>query len=101
MMLLLVSGLNCGKCYGGIRFLQEVIDIERLPFGPAPIFYPQNFTVVELAPSVLQVTFRLITLLPATDDASYFLRSSLWRLAGGEWKMIFHQGTHTDAFEKA
>ncbi|MEJ2795230.1 DUF4440 domain-containing protein [Iodobacter sp. LRB] len=75
--------------------------VERLPSGPAPTFYPQNFAVVELAPSVVQVTFRLITYRPDTPDASYSLRSSLWRLSGGEWKMIFHQGTRTDAFEKA
>lgn len=74
--------------------------LDRLPAESPPMFHPQNFVLMELAPSIVHITFRLITSRPDTPEASYSLRSSIWRLSGGEWQMIFHQGTRTDAFEK-
>ena len=43
----------------------------------------------QLAEGLILLTYRLE---PLTEgDAS--LRSSIWRLTGGQWRMVFHQGT--------
>ncbi|MBY0446685.1 MAG: hypothetical protein K2Q15_15935 [Burkholderiales bacterium] len=73
--------------------------LDRLPAESPPMFHAQNFVVMELAPTVVHIAFRLITSRPDTPDG-YSLRSSIWRLSAGEWRMVFHQGTRTDAFEK-
>jgi hypothetical protein len=48
-------------------------------------YIARDFTVKELAPTVSLVTYKI--------DESATLRSSIWRLDEGQWKMVFHQGT--------
>jgi glyoxylase I family protein len=49
----------------------------------------EEFTARELAPDVALVTY--IASKPAGLRTA--LRSSIWKLTGGRWQMIFHQGT--------
>ena len=46
-----------------------------------------DFTARFLSPEVAPVTYRTVTINRET------LRSSIWRLEGGNWRMTFHQGT--------
>jgi len=47
----------------------------------------RDFQVRSLAPDVVLVTYR-----SGRGDV-FALRSSIWRLNGGKWRMAFHQGT--------
>jgi len=52
-----------------------------------------DFTARALAPNAVLVTYRSIS-----DDLSgaaerCVLRSSIWQRTGGNWQMLFHQGT--------
>ena len=53
----------------------------------------QDFVAAELAEDVVLVTYRSIR--EASDDLPErsTLRSSIWVLEGGNWRMRFHQGT--------
>jgi len=53
-----------------------------------------NFEFREVATGVVLLTYFART----TDDAGTraSLRSSLWKLVDGRWRMLFHQGTPTD-----
>lgn len=50
-------------------------------------FSVSNFAVKELAPNVILATY--IT----KEDEILTLRSSIWKLDGAAWQMVFHQGT--------
>jgi hypothetical protein len=49
-----------------------------------------NFSLQLLAPSVALLRY---TSCRHAAVAAYSLRSSLWQLQGGHWRMLFHQGT--------
>ncbi len=53
----------------------------------------EEFRVVQIADSAALVTYRACTESTRTTGAKYSLRSSLWMLRDGGWKMVFHQGT--------
>ena len=55
--------------------------------APPPIV--TDFVVRFLSPEVALVTYRAV----ATERET--LRSSLWLLSHGQWRMTFHQGTPT------
>lgn len=54
-----------------------------------------DFEFREIAAGVVLLTYFART----TDDAGSraSLRSSVWKLIDGRWRMLFHQGTPTDA----
>jgi len=56
-----------------------------------------NFDVQKLAQGVVLVTYF------ATNSAgtTWTLRSSIWKLIEGRWKMVFHQGTRTASKPRA
>jgi len=47
-----------------------------------------DFSARKLAADVALVTYRVVE--------SRTIRSSIWRLEDGRWRMVFHQGTKTD-----
>jgi len=53
----------------------------------------EEFRVVELAADAALVTYRARADSGKGRDEKYSLRSSVWVRCGGEWQMIFHQGT--------
>jgi hypothetical protein len=53
-----------------------------------------NFELHPLSDSVLLATYRIFN----EDSNQHSLRSSIWKLNEGTWKMVFHQGTKTNAF---
>lgn len=52
-----------------------------------------EFRVTLLADDVALVTYRGHRVATMQRPASDSLRSSIWRLRGGQWQMQFHQGT--------
>ena len=52
-----------------------------------------NFRVLRMAPDVALVTYGAHREATAQRPAADSLRSSIWRLCQGRWRMAFHQGT--------
>ena len=63
------------------------------PAAQARLPIVQDFVAAELAEDVVLVTYRSIR--EASEDLPEraTLRSSIWMLEGGNWRMRFHQGT--------
>ncbi|MBT2757528.1 DUF4440 domain-containing protein [Mesobacillus foraminis] len=51
-----------------------------------------DFEVHPLSDSVLLATYSIFNV----ENKQHSLRSSIWKLNEGKWKMVFHQGTKTD-----
>lgn len=51
-----------------------------------------EFKTLVLAAGVVLVTYRIVRHLSG-EQPVHWLRSSIWKLNNGQWKMIFHQGT--------
>jgi hypothetical protein len=52
-----------------------------------------DFSVNWLAEGVALVTYRGTRRILSEAKEHHFLRSSVWKLTDGQWRMIFHQGT--------
>lgn len=63
-----------------------VAALQSEPEGTITLSY---FAVVELAEGTMLVTYR------SRREGSEALRSSVWRMEAGQWRIIFHQGTPT------
>ncbi len=73
---------------GGIWYKVDVVKhLPDQPFIPRTI---SEFAVKQLSPDTALVTYHCHTgsITPFTS-----LRSSIWRLQGDRWQMVFHQGT--------
>ena len=92
--------------------LRELLADEFLEFGSSGTVYdrqaiistlsaePQarlelsEFNLLVLGPGLVLATYRTTRTAPVGAPVSA-LRSSLWKLRDGRWKMVFHQGTPT------
>ncbi len=76
------------------RIFNKEITIDRLPneetVGEMTI---TDFEIKLLAPHIVLTTFRLLK----HRSMEYSLRSSIWKLTGEQWQILFHQGTPTKA----
>jgi hypothetical protein len=61
--------------------------LEFLPLEPLRKFIVEDFVVTELSSEVILATYKAII------DQVTSLRSSIWKMNGGKWQMVFHQGT--------
>lgn len=52
-----------------------------------------DFRTSLLAPDIVLATYRASITRQDTDSATLSLRSSIWKLSSGQWRMVFHQGT--------
>jgi hypothetical protein len=52
-----------------------------------------NFRIRELAPGLVLATYVANKKGILSSQSNGSIRSSIWRLSGENWKMIFHQGT--------
>lgn len=77
----------------GIYDKQSII--EALGREPKIRIAITDFKSVSLAPDMALVTYRAVFSEPESLPAKHSLRSSIWKLTGGAWQMIFHQGTLT------
>ena len=53
-----------------------------------------DFKAVNLAPDIALVTYRAVVI-ENNNPPHHSWRSSIWKLQGGKWRMVFHQGTPT------
>lgn len=73
---------------GMIYSRAEVVGAPQME--PRPNIKAMDFKVRELVPGLILVTYRAIQ--DSTPEI-HTLRSSIWQLWGGKWKLTFHQGT--------
>jgi hypothetical protein len=59
-------------------------------FAPPSI---EDFSCRQLAEGVVLATYRTVRTDPVTQECIPTLRSSIWTIEDGVWKMRFHQGT--------
>ncbi len=59
----------------------------------------QNFECHELSENIMQVVYQCAINEEINNEPVYSLRSSIWRLKDGQWKMVFHQGTKVLPFD--
>ena len=78
---------SSGSCYGRAAALVE-IPAERAVVE----IVSDDYRVCLLAPTVAQVRYRSWYVVDGGRQRTV-LRSSLWRLHGAAWRMLFHQGT--------
>lgn len=55
----------------------------------------RDFTIKELSNDCVLATYKVIKHNELSQDVKYSLRSSIWKLFNGIWKIVFHQGTLT------
>jgi hypothetical protein len=85
--------------------LERLLSDEFVEFGASGRVYTKSDTIAALVatPSInASVTdFRVLVVVPGVILATYRTgasrRSSLWRRERDAWRMLFHQGTRTDA----
>jgi hypothetical protein len=70
---------------------------EEAAFGGSIAPQMRDFMARELAPDVVLLTYRTVGQGPDDGRAIHTLRSSVWKMIGGRWQIIFHQGTLADA----
>lgn len=85
-----------GACFG----LAEVL--ESAPLNTQNwSAVAQNFDCRQLSDYIAQVVFQCIITHDMDSEPVYSLRSSIWRLEGERWKLVFHQGTKVSPFDAA
>ena len=88
-----------------INALEELLDLDFFEYGTSGKVWTRESTIAELplelhspiiafdfegrelSPTVYQLTYK------TTRKDFDVLRSSIWKLTNGKWRMVFHQGT--------
>ncbi|MCL1126267.1 nuclear transport factor 2 family protein [Shewanella surugensis] len=71
----------------------------RIPEECSPIFTQQDHQLTMLSDNVALLTYRATINKVGESGRAYSMRSSIWRFNGNQWRMCFHQGTASSAFE--
>lgn len=88
---------------GSADALDRLVSDQFVEFGSSGRVYTKAEVIAQLlaSPSVTVsvVDFRVLAVAPDVALATYrtpgSLRSSVWRREGGDWRIVFHQGTTT------
>jgi hypothetical protein len=75
-----------GKVYGK----NEIIDA-LLKDNETSEIQATDFEFLEYCPGVAQLIYK--TRHDIKNEVQYAIRSSIWKLEGAQWRMVFHQGT--------
>ncbi|KNY25472.1 DUF4440 domain-containing protein [Pseudobacteroides cellulosolvens] len=59
----------------------------------------RDFTIKELSNGCVLATYKVIKHSELSQDVKYSLRSSIWKVFNGSWKIVFHQGTLTSKIQ--
>lgn len=84
----------------GATFTRHEVLVE---FSESPQDYAvwsQDFKSEELQPGVVLLTYRSAHVTESGELERHTLRASLWLLTPEGWRLRFHQGTPTAAFER-
>jgi hypothetical protein len=85
-----------GRSYSRDEVLREFVTEEEL----APV-HAQDFELREINGGVVLLTYRSAHVDSVGNLYRHTLRSSLWVQTASGWKMRFHQGTPTAAFDRS
>ncbi|MCZ4339159.1 DUF4440 domain-containing protein [Shewanella colwelliana] len=81
----------------GVSFGKPEV-LQRLPQARPPSFNVFDIHYRLLSADLAQLTYRA-SFKPINElEKRYSLRTSLWKLEGERWQMIYHQGTPCEAF---
>lgn len=82
---------------GGVYNKKEVVSSLAAEGSDDPyMLSAYDFTLTPLAEGVVLLTYRSVRESVEDGTASHALRSSVWKIIGGHWRMVFHQGTPTE-----
>ena len=84
---------------GSVASQQEVI-AHLLAETEHPKVFSQGFAVLELAPSVVLLTYQSAHVTPSGALERHTNRASIWQLEARGWQMVFHQGTPAVPFQQ-
>ncbi|WP_062268525.1 DUF4440 domain-containing protein [Endozoicomonas arenosclerae] len=73
--------------------------LSRIPGEISPIFTQQDYEVRILDKGLAQLIYKATIQRPNEESISYSIRNSIWKLNGGIWQMLFHQGTPCEPFK--
>lgn len=91
--------------------LAELIDNEFIEIGSSAVIYDKtevirwlasddqserigtSFKAHPLAENIILLTYMSSIKDTPLAESKQAMRSSIWRLTGGKWRMVFHQGT--------
>jgi hypothetical protein len=77
------------------RIFNKLETIEALQQEPTDVLSLKDFQIRALAPNVMLATYLAAKYSEVTEQTTYSLRSSIWKLLEGRWQIVFHQGTLT------
>ena len=83
---------------GGVGSREEVV-AHLLAETEPPKVFARGFAMVELAPSVVLLTYQSAQVTGSGSLERHTNRASVWLREGAGWQMVFHQGTPTTPFE--
>jgi hypothetical protein len=73
---------------GRVYHKQQIIELLQQEQGHGRQPTVTDFSARRLAADVILLTYRIVE--PRT------IRSSIWKLINGQWRMVFHQGTKSE-----
>jgi hypothetical protein len=79
-----------GAVYSRAHVIEQLLN-ESIAFA----VHAQDFAVLELAPSMVLLTYRSRHVMHGHLEG-HANRSSIWRREASGWQMVFHQGTPTE-----
>ncbi len=93
--------------------LSNILSEDFIEFGSSGIIYSReqiidalqqestiqmtikNFQIKKLANDIVLATYQIISHNELKRQATYSMRSSIWKYLDERWRMLFHQGTPT------
>ena len=83
----------------GISFDRAAIVNLLASEEPGDRVLSQDFAVTALSANAALLTYKTAQVADDGQLHRHTLRASVWLRTAGEWKLIFHQGTPTEAFD--
>ena len=82
----------------GAEYTRAQIIEHLLSATNAARVHAQGFAILELAPSVVLLTYKSAYISSSGQLERHANRSSIWRREVAGWQMVFHQGTPREPF---
>lgn len=82
---------SSGKVYDKASIIEALVDEPAAEAALVPDVL--DFAICPIAPDVVLITYRSSRRRVDGTAERVTLRSSIWKLIGGRWQMLFHQGT--------
>ena len=80
-----------GRVYGKVDIIRALLETNT-----TYEIESTDFEFRQLSPGIAQLVYKSKSKQKGAENR-YAIRNSLWKLEGNQWKMIFHQGSVTQA----